>query len=153
VIAITTRARIVVETLGPFPLRTPSKNDIKASPGRHAWNRDRAITRGWLAIIRPCHPAKRPYLEVPDLTRRSTVRRVNGRPRMLEVLVTLGKASRRYDILNLYAGLNPVVDVLVARGYLVNDSPVWLTDVRATEVPSAYSADSTLIRLMEYGPA
>ncbi len=119
----------MIHTLGPYPLRTPSKNHLKASPGRHAWNRDRAITRAWGLIIRPCPEPLRPF------TLDAKGYRVGRMPRKLVVVVLLAHGDRRFDILNLYAGLNPVVDVLVQKGYLANDSPIWLTDVRASEVP------------------
>lgn len=102
-------------------LRTPSKNDIKATPGAHGWHRQRRVAKDWAQMMRS-----------PSPDERAAVTATHGWVRSLHVVVWLWR-ERSYDVLNLYAGLNPIVDVMRDKGWLVNDSKRWLPDVQARE--------------------
>lgn len=115
-----------------IPLRPPSQNDLHVAPSGSGRHRYRDVKRVWERWIPPLSKPARAKCPV-----------------ILVATRIIGPKERPMDAQNFVGGLKPILDLLKEAGYIVDDSPQWLT-LKAHQV---YGYGTTHAQTPDQGPA
>jgi hypothetical protein len=104
-----------------IPLPTPSLNEWKVAPsGAGRWKYT-SVRRTWHKWIPPAPYLFRRFLKSPGYKTFITVQRV------------MGPRNRPLDYDNMVGGFKPVLDILKAKNWMVDDDPKHLAETTFTQ--------------------
>lgn len=89
-----------------IPIKLPYKNQLTPSPGLHSFRRFISVKKEWERAI-------------PEALDRQ---RATG-PRRIRIVRLMTTRERPFDTGNLIYSAAAIIDIVVAKGYLVNDNP------------------------------
>jgi hypothetical protein len=122
------------------PLKIPYKNQLTPSPGLHSFRRFISVKKEW----------ERAIPEALDHQRASG-------PRRIRIVRLMTARERPFDTGNLIYSAAAIIDIVVAKGYLVNDNPELTELATPVQRESAHGdlpAPATYIEIEELpGPA